>query len=87
METIFLLNNRVGSDEISNLLIENSAVLSAVLTAMLNHRLDPGVQQYGCCVISNLAIGGEAIKRKLKKSGVHDVSLTTINRTYIRKMI
>jgi hypothetical protein len=67
---------RIGSDEISNLVMENTRILSAVLTAMLNHRFDPGLQQYGCCVVSNLAVAGEDVRRKLKKNGVVDVKLS-----------
>ena len=62
----------VGTDEISRL-VANGGAVSAVVKAMITHRMDPGVQQFGCWAISNLALAGEDVKRKLKKAGVIEV--------------
>jgi hypothetical protein len=40
---------------------------------MLFHRFDAGVQQFGCWALSNLALSGEEIMRKMKKKGAVEV--------------
>ena len=39
-------------------------------------RYDAGVQQFGCWALSNLALSGEEIARKMKKKGVIEVNMS-----------
>ena len=58
----------VSTDEISRQ-VSGTGAVTAIVNAMMNHRLDSGVQQFGCWAMSNLAIAGDDVKRKLKKAG------------------
>ena len=66
-----------GTDEISrNIALRGGD--SAILNAMLHHRFDAGVQQFGCWALSNLALSGEEIMRKMKKKGAVEVNIPII---------
>jgi hypothetical protein len=40
-------------------------------------RFDAGVQQFGCWALSNLALSGEEVLRKMKKKGAIEVCTRT----------
>jgi hypothetical protein len=61
-----------GTDEISRTIALRGGD-SAILNTMLFHRFDAGVQQFGCWALSNLALSGEEIMRKMKKKGAVEV--------------
>lgn len=63
-----------GSDEVS-LAVVHAGGGSKITSAMIKHRFDAPVQQFGCWAISNLASAGEETKRKLKKLGALEVSI------------
>lgn len=61
-----------GSDEIARAVSE-FPIGAAVVAALVTHRYDVGVQQFGCWAINNLALAGEDVRRKLRKVGVIEV--------------
>ena len=40
---------------------------------IIYYSLDAGVQQFGCWALSNLALSGEDIARRMKKKGAIEV--------------
>jgi len=61
-----------GSDEASRMIIQGGGI-SGIINAMVYHRHDSGVQQFGCWSMSNIALAGDDIKRKLRKAGALEV--------------
>jgi serine/threonine protein kinase len=61
-----------GSDEVSRNLVLNGAG-SAVVNAMLEHRFDSGIQQFGAWALGNLAMAGDDVRRRLKIAGSLEV--------------
>jgi hypothetical protein len=45
---------------------------------MAHHRADPGVQQFGCWALGNLALSGDDNRRKLRKVGALEVARMAI---------
>lgn len=58
-----------GSDDIAKMISDSNGDL-AIMEAMISHRFDSGVQQYGCWALSNLALASETIAIKLKSTGI-----------------
>jgi hypothetical protein len=58
----------------------NSRAVLAILNAMCAHSDDTGVQQFGCWAISNMAIAGEDVRRKLRKAGAVEVVRMAMDR-------
>lgn len=61
-----------GTDEASRAVVKGGAI-SAVINAMLIHRYDAGVQQFACWAMSNMALAGDDIKRRIRKAGFAEV--------------
>ena len=61
-----------GSDDICKKFVTSGGD-SALINAMLQHRSDSGVQQFGCWALGNMALSGDDVQRKLKKKGVIEV--------------
>ena len=61
-----------GTDDISRAVAAKGGD-SAIMNAMLHNRFDAGVQQFGCWALSNLALSGEEVCRKMKKKGAIEV--------------
>jgi hypothetical protein len=61
-----------GSDEVSRVIIHGGGGQS-VVAAMIEHRFDSGIQQFGAWAVSNLALAGDDVRRRLKKNGVLEV--------------
>ena len=61
-----------GSDEIAKTISHHDGDL-AVMHAMVTHRFDAGVQQYGCWALSNLALANDEIAQKLRTNGIIEV--------------
>ena len=61
-----------GSDDVSRAAVSFGAA-SAIVSAMISHRYDAGVQQFGCWSIANLALAGDDVRRRLKLVGVLEV--------------
>jgi hypothetical protein len=68
-----------GCDEVARQVAQGGAV-SAVANAMTTHAADPGVQQFGCWALSNMAIAGDDVRRRLKKSGAVEICKIALER-------
>jgi hypothetical protein len=53
--------------------VRTPALLYKLITFTPPDRFDAGVQQFGCWALSNLALSGEEIMRKMKKKGAVEV--------------
>ena len=75
--SIYYSHPFTGSDDASRAVVEAGGA-SAIVNAMVQHRNDPGVQQFGCWALGNLALSGDDNRRKLKKVGALEVSRMAI---------
>jgi len=64
-----------GSDETARLVAQagGSRALMTLVKALLQHPFDPGVQQFGLWALSNMALAGADISRRLKKAGASEI--------------
>ena len=64
-----------GSDETARLVAQagGSRTLMTLINALLRHPGDSGVQQFGLWAISNMALAGSDITRRLKKAGAPEI--------------
>jgi hypothetical protein len=58
--------------------VRMTALSQQVITIMSPDRFDAGVQQFGCWALSNLALSGEEIMRKMKKKGAVEVRIVVV---------
>ena len=61
-----------GSDTVSREVV-GAGGDRALVNAMMEHRFDSGIQQFGAWALGNLALAGEDVKRRLKIGGVLEV--------------
>mmetsp|Transcript_16492 Transcript_16492/g.24827 ORF Transcript_16492/g.24827 Transcript_16492/m.24827 type:complete len:194 (+) Transcript_16492:265-846(+) len=61
-----------GSDGVSREIVSQGGD-EKIMTAMVLHKNDAGVQQFGCWAISNLALAGDDIRLKIRKCGIMEV--------------
>jgi hypothetical protein len=61
-----------GNDELSRAIVEGGGD-RALVNAMMEHRFDAGIQQFGAWALGNLALAGDDVKRRLKIGGVLEV--------------
>lgn len=64
-----------GSDETARLVAQGggSRTLMTLVSALLTHPRDSGVQQFGLWATSNMALAGGDISRRLRKAGLPEV--------------
>ena len=64
-----------GSDETARLVAQagGSRALMTLIKALLQHPHDAGVQQFGLWALSNMALAGADISRRLKKAGAPEI--------------
>ena len=64
-----------GTDETARLVAQGggSRTLMTLVNALLQHPYDAGVQQFGLWAVSNLAMAGSDIARRLKKAGLPEI--------------
>jgi hypothetical protein len=64
-----------GSDETARLVASGggSRTLMTLVKALLQHPYDAGVQQFGLWAMSNMALAGADIGRRLKKAGAPEI--------------
>lgn len=76
-QALWAMLTLAATDEMSRLLV-NQGANSAILNAMMNHGDDAAVQQFALWSICNLAVAGDDIRRRLKKSGFEELSKMAI---------
>ncbi len=64
-----------GSDETARLVADGggSRALMTLINALLNHPMDPGVQQFGLWATANMALAGADVSRRLRKAGAPEI--------------